>query len=406
MFNGQPIRILTRRLPNGQMAMLTPALKTEAQRLGFDLVAVAPAVVPAGFHPFLDWLDRGYAGEMHYLPRRAAAYGHPQNVLAGVRSVVMLGLNYNAPSGRSEGAAGSPGCVEGRVARYALGATDYHDLIHGRLDELAEFVRRRHPESRTRGVVDTAPLLERDFARLAGLGWFGKNTMLIHKRLGSWFFLAGLLTDLELEYDAPHESAHCGTCTRCLEACPTGAFTAPYVLDARRCISYLTIEHRGAIPAELREGMGEWLFGCDICQEVCPWNRKAPSSDDPAFAPRGDLALVDAAALLSLTDDEFRALFRGTPLTRPKRAGLLRNAAIVLGNRRDRSAIPALLGALADGEPLVRGAAVWALSRFADPAVDESLRKHRGIEEDQLVLEELDAALAANRNPETVSCPH
>jgi epoxyqueuosine reductase len=385
--------------------MLTPALKREALRLGFDLAAVAPAVTPTGFHPFLDWLDQGHAGEMEYLPRRAAAYAHPRHVLDGVRSLVMLGLNYNTEPGRSAAAGGTPAPGAARVARYARGPSDYHDLIRGRLGELVRYIEERQPGSRTRGVVDTAPLLERDFARLAGLGWFGKNTMLINKRLGSWFFLGALLTDLELEYDAPHESAHCGTCTRCLEACPTGAFAAPYVLDARKCISYLTIEHRGVIPAELREGIGEWLFGCDICQEVCPWNRKAPVTDDPALAPRADLGSVDAVELLALSEAGFRARFRGTPLLRPKRAGMLRNAAIVLGNRRDRATIPALLAALCDGEPLVRAAAVWALSRFADRSVEESLRKHRGIEEDSRVLHELDAALPAFRDQEESSCP-
>lgn len=385
--------------------MLTPALKAEALRLGFDLAAVAPAVAPIGFHPFLDWLERGHAGDMEYLPRRAAAYGHPRNVLDGVRSLVMLGLNYNTGAGRSAHGDEAPAPAAARVARYALGPSDYHELIRHRLGELVRFIEERQPGSRTRGVVDTAPLLERDFARLAGLGWFGKNTMLINKRLGSWFFLAALLTDLELEYDAPHESAHCGTCTRCLDACPTGAFPAPYVLDARKCISYLTIEQRGTIPAELREGIGEWLFGCDICQEVCPWNRKAPVTGDPALAPRADLSSVDAVNLLTLPEHEFRARFRGTPLLRPKRAGLLRNAAIVLGNRRDRSTIPALLAALGDDEPLVRAAAVWALSRFADPSVEESLRKLCDIEEDSRVLHELHAALPAPKDQKELPCP-
>lgn len=368
---------------------LTVAIKKEAEALGFDLAGVAPAVTPTGIHHFINWLECGHAGEMKYLPRREAAYSHPRHVLDGARSIVMLAMNYHVGAS----AHNAPTCDSPpRIASYAHCSTDYHDLLRGRLDRLARFIERLRPGSRTRGVVDTAPLLERDFARLAGLGWFGKNTMLIHKKLGSWFFLAALLTDLELDYDAPHDSAHCGTCTRCLDACPTDAFVEPYVLDARKCISYLTIEHRGPIPVELREGIGDWLFGCDICQEVCPWNRKAPSTTEPAFQPRAELKAIDAIELLSLSPDEFRARFRGTPLSRPKRAGLLRNAAIVLGNLREISSLPALIRALGDSEPLVRGAAVWALSRFSEQSAQQALQKQRAIEEDPAVLEELNAA--------------
>lgn len=366
-------------------------VKSEAARHGFDLVGVAPAVTPGGIHHFLDWLERGYAGEMSYLPRREAAYRHPRHVLDGVRSVVMLTMNYG-PSNRDE----SPPVGSGRVARYAQGELDYHELLWDRLTELAQAVSGQFPEARTRGVVDTAPLLERDFARLAGLGWFGKNTMLINKRQGSLFFLAALLTDLELDYDAPHDSSHCGTCTRCLEACPTDAFVAPYVLDARRCISYLTIEHRGPIDPALREGIGEWLFGCDVCQDVCPWNRKAPATRETAFHPQADLEAPDPIELLSLTEDDFRKRFRHTPLWRTKRSGLLRNAAIVLGNQRDPSSVPPLLGALGDVEPLVRGAAAWALGRFQLPECREALQARRAIEEDPIVIAELEAALASS----------
>jgi epoxyqueuosine reductase len=292
----------------------------------------------------------------------------------------MLGINYNneAPRRRNEArhdetssAESSTAiankvapAVKARIARYAQGSADYHDVIRGKLRELATFLRYEAPGCNVRGVVDTAPLLERDFARLAGLGWFGKNTMLINKRLGSWFFLAALLVDVELEYDAPHAASHCGTCTRCIDACPTGAFVEPYVLDARRCISYLTIEHRGAIAEELRPGMGDWLFGCDICQEVCPWNRKAPLSIDPAFAPRPELTGADAAALLSLTERDFRRQFGSTALSRPGRAGLVRNAAIVAGNSGNSIAKAPLAAALDDHSAVVRDAAGWALQRL------------------------------------------
>lgn len=353
---------------------LTAELKRAARELGFELVGVAPAVSPPGHPRFLDWLDRGYAGEMGYLERRRKAYVHPSGVLPAVKSVVMLGMSYfvtgDGEWGKGEGGDGETACAHSpartvaRVAKYARGGVDYHDLIRGRLKSLAGFLHERVPECTTRGVVDTAPLLERDFARLAGLGWFGKNTLLINKRAGSFLFLAGLLTDIVLDFDEPHEKHHCGTCTRCLDACPTDAFPEPGVLDATKCISYLTIELKGSIPEPLREGMGDWLFGCDVCQDVCPWNRKAPASQEPAFQPQADLTPADAVAILALSPEQFRERFRKTPLARPGRAGLLRNAAIVLGNSGDRAAIPVLEAALDDDESLVREAAAWGLARL------------------------------------------
>jgi epoxyqueuosine reductase len=210
--------------------------------------------------------------------------------------------------------------------------------------------------------VDTAPLLERDFARRAGLGWFGKNTMLIDRRLGSWTVLGGLLVDVELEPSLPFETSHCGTCTACLDACPTGAFEGPFVLDARKCISYLTIELKGDVPEELRPGVGDWVFGCDVCNEVCPWNRKAPPGE---AALRGGLRGVDLIELLGLSQEEFRERFAGTAMhPRPGRRALLRNAALALGNVGDETALPALRRALEDEEAVVREAARWAIGRI------------------------------------------
>ncbi len=230
---------------------------------------------------------------------------------------------------------------------------------------LAAVLHNRHPGCRTRAVVDTAPLLERDFARLAGLGWFGKNTMLINKHSGSWLFLGALLTDLALPPDAPHETAHCGTCTRCLEACPTDAFVEPYVLDSRRCISYLTIELRDQpLPIELRTGIDNWVFGCDVCQDVCPWNRRAVDTTVTEFAPDPSLAACDPAELLALDEEAFQKRFGPTPIERPGRAGVLRNAAIVAGNSGDLRFVSVLRRASEDDEPLVREAARWALSRL------------------------------------------
>lgn len=369
-------------------ATLTAALKAEAARLGFALAGACPAVAPTGLHRFHDWLAAGYAGEMEYLARRKAAYEHPRHVLDGARSLLLLAMNYRT----AEPAPVAAG--QGRVSRYAWGE-DYHDLIHERLKRLADFLRSQSPGAAVRGVVDTAPLLEREFAQLAELGWIGKNTLLLNKRLGSWFFLAALATDVELEYDDPHANDHCGTCRACLDACPTQAFVAPYVLDSRRCISYLTIELRGAPPEELRHGMGDWLFGCDVCQDVCPWNRRAPSSDEPAFRPAPDENPLELAALFELDDDAFRRRFRHTPLWRPKRRGILRNAAIVLGNQRFAKAIHALARGLSDDEPVVRGACAWALGQIETPEALAALQARRMIENDPEVRRELAAALGA-----------
>ncbi len=283
---------------------------------------------------------------------------------------------------------------QGRVSRYAWGATDYHELIRERLHPLGDYLRELKPEAQVRGVVDTAPLLERDFAQLAGLGWIGKHTLLLNRNRGSWFFLAALLTDLELAYDAPHETDHCGTCRACLDACPTDAFPQPYVLDATKCISYLTIELKGAIPVELRRGMGEWLFGCDVCQEVCPWNAHAEIKREPLFEPLAESNPIDAIQLFELDEAAFRARFRHTPLWRPKRRGILRNAAIVLGNRPTPTALPALVRGLNDHEPLVRGAAAWALGQYDEPSAATALDERRQIEVDAEVRDEIDAALA------------
>jgi epoxyqueuosine reductase len=245
----------------------------------------------------------------------------------------MLAVNYRT----AEPAPAGPG--QGRVSRYAWGL-DYHDVVHKRLRKLAGFHRRLVPQGRARGVVDTAPLLEREFGRLAGLGWIGRNTLLLNEKFGSWFFLAALLTSEELEYDQPRDENHCGSCRACLDACPTGALVAPYRLDARKCISYLTIELRGPIPVELCGPMGDRLFGCDACQEVCPWNRRTPATDEAAFAPRPGMNPVDLAELITLDEAAMRARFRHTPLRRAKRQGILRSAAIALDNRASPGIAP------------------------------------------------------------------
>jgi epoxyqueuosine reductase len=363
-------------------------IKQLAREVGFDLAGIAPAITPSGYHSFLEWLNQGYAGEMSYLERRKEAYEHPRYVMSSVRSVLMLTLNY-----QTEEPPEVTG-TEARVSRYAWGTTDYHKVIRKKLKQLSRLIREQYPDCETRGVVDTAPLLERDFAQLAGLGWIGKNTLLLNKQEGSWFFLAGLLLSDELEYDEPQQSAHCGTCTRCLDACPTDAFVEAGTLDARKCISYLTIELRDQpIPEALRPGMQDWMFGCDVCQEVCPWNRKAPTSGEPAFQPVEAFTPVDACELLTLDEAAFQERFQSTPMSRARRAGLLRNAAIVLGNRGDQSAVPALMSGLADAEPLLRGAAAWALGQLGDTETRDALQARLKVETETDVIEELQRAL-------------
>jgi epoxyqueuosine reductase len=347
-------------------ADLTDRLKAEARGLGFDLVGVAPAVVPPGYGRYLDWLERGREAGMSYLRRQAEAKEHPRRILEGARSVVVAGMIYGRPHSTP------PGPTQGKVARYARGG-DYHEVLWRRLETLLGWLKAERPGVVGRAVCDTAPLLERDFARLAGLGWIGKNTCLIDRKAGSFTVLGSLLVDVELDYDAPFEANHCGTCTRCLDACPTDAFDGPYQLDARRCISYWTIEHKGPIPDEAAGSLGDWAFGCDICQEVCPWNRKAPPGREPALDPGPEWTQPDLIEWLSSDPGSFSKSLKGTALARSKRSGLLRNAALILGTRQAVEAVPVLVERLLDADPVVRGASAWALGRIGSEVALPSL---------------------------------
>ena len=333
---------------------LGSVVKARARELGFDRVAIGPAEPPEHGDALEAWLDAGYAGTMDYLDRGRAERLDPVRLLPGCRSVVAVAMSYNPGSSSDDD--WSP------VSRYARGR-DYHDVIRPRLVQLAEFIRSAAGgRIASRAAVDTSAVLERDLAARAGLGWIGKNTNLLTPSLGSYFFIGVVLTTAELAFDHA-EPDRCGTCTACLDACPTRAFVAPYVLDARRCISYLTIEHRGDIADELAGQIGEWLFGCDVCQEVCPWNRKAEPGHEPALGPSGSLGALET--LLELDPQAFRARFRGSAITRTRRAGLLRNAAIVLANRGERRAAGVLGRALDDDDAVVRHAAAWALEKLA-----------------------------------------
>lgn len=380
---------------------LTQSLKSLASEQKFFLCGAAPAIRPPHYDFFCQWLDQGMAGTMSYLPERREAYAHPRSVLDHAKSVLMLGASYfttaeSAPEAveRSDlPNATSQASGLGRIARYAWGIEDYHDWIHARLKRLLAQVESRWPTLKVRGVVDTAPLLERDFARLAGMGWVGKNTMLINKRAGSYFFLAALILDAELAYDPPHESNHCGSCTRCLTACPTQAFPEPGVLDARRCISYLTIEHRGPVPIELRNGLGEWWYGCDICQEVCPWNRHADPQNS-AIEPAALQPAISLEQIIAIEEPEFRQRFRKTPMWRAKRVGAVRNALYVIGNQKDPAMIPGLERLLAaESDETIRGAAAWALGEIGGQSALAALLKHRPSEDDPDVMAEIDRSL-------------
>jgi epoxyqueuosine reductase len=348
-------------LPTAELPPLVDRLRAETERRGFTLFGVAPATDADGFGRFEAWLDAGYAGEMTYLHQRRELRRHPRGVLGRVRSVVMLGMEY-ADCGVWSAECGIEDGRSATIARYARGP-DYHRFVWDKLNELSAWLMATMPGSVAHGTCDSAPLLERDFARRAGLGWFGKNTMLINTRRGSFFFLASLLTSLELPASEPHTGSHCGTCTACLDACPTQAFPEPGVLDATKCISYLTIELRGAMPEELRPAVGNWLFGCDVCQDVCPWNRDR-GVRAAAFPSTPDLAALDPIELLSLSAEQFKQRFAGTSLVRTRRTGLLRNACIVLGNTGDERALPALERAMIDADDVIAEAAAWAAGRI------------------------------------------
>ncbi len=384
---------------------LTQGLKAEARRQGFALVGVTDCAPPASYARYQAWLAAGHHAGMTYMAteRNRQRRADPRRILPECQSIVVLGMRYEAPPAEDLPPSQEPDLPTGRVAAYAWGE-DYHEVLLQRMRALVRYlegqVGRPFPH---RLYTDTGPILERDLAQRAGLGWIGKNAMLIHPRWGSYLFLAEMLLGLALEVDPPFPTDHCGSCTRCLEACPTQALLPARTVDANRCLSYLTIEHRGPLPLHLRPALDHWVFGCDICQQVCPWNRRAPRHGDPAFAPRPQVPRPSLVDDLRLTPQAFARKFRGSPIKRAKRRGYLRNLAVALGNAADARTVPALAQALQDPEPLVRAHAAWALGRLGTPSAYAALTRALDNEKDPQVLTEIRRALASRLDPGRVA---
>lgn len=385
------------------MQALTNELKARAQALGFSMAGVVPAAPGRRLDAYRRWIAAEQHGQMGYMarPDRLARRQDLNVILPGVHSIVCVGLDYytlRAP----DHIAGDPG--RGRISNYAWGV-DYHDVMTPRLEELAGWLRRQAAAGvQTKVYVDTGAILERDHAETAGLGFTGKNTMLINPRRGSFFFLGELLTTLPLAYDTPRPAMPgCGSCRRCLDACPTNAFPQPYVLDARRCISYLTIELKGWIPRELRPLMGNWIYGCDVCQDVCPFNRFAQPTNQPAFRPTHQPTNWNAIApplldILTLDEAGFNERFARSPIKRIKRSRLLRNAAVAAGNWGSEAAVPALASLLGDPEPLLRGHAAWALHQIGSHKAKAAVAAALAGEPDEAVRREMAGVTEESKN--------
>jgi len=351
-----------------QLSQLSTLVKQAAREAGFDLAGIAPVHDAPELNYFPEWIAAGHAGEMKYMEARDEAgrlkRASLRHAVPWARSVVVCAINYNTAQPYSTEVNDSQ---RGWISRYAWGQ-DYHDAVMEKLRVVEhklrqEYGEREVPELQTRRYVDTGPLVERVYAKYAGVGWIGKNTCILNQKLGSWLFLGVILTSLELAPDLPAPD-RCGSCTRCIDACPTDALIAPYQLDANRCIAYLTIEKRGAIPEDIREGIGRHVFGCDICQDVCPWNRKAPVTSAPEFQAREGLVNPALDWLAEMTAEQFREKFRGSPVRRTKHGGLRRNAAIAIGNSGDAQFLPLLHRLSEDEDPVVAESARWAKEKL------------------------------------------
>jgi len=391
-------------------AALADRIRAEATRCGFDSARFARAEEHPHAARLIEWLGTGRHGTMRWMARHPERRADPRLVLSGAKTVISVAMSYYRGGWPEAEASSTPGepagwALRGKVARYAWGR-DYHKRIKRRLRRLAAAIRAIEPSVRYLAYVDTGPVLDRGWAERAGVGWIGKNTNVISKDAGSWRFLGEILTDLELPADPPAKN-YCGRCDRCIGACPTGAIVGPYQLDARRCISYLTIEHRGAIPLEIRPAIGTRIFGCDDCQEVCPWNRFAVKTADPDFAERPEQQTPELTGLLALDDAAFAARYAGTALRRAGRDRFARNAAVALGNLRDRRAVPALRRALLqDHDPFTRGHAAWALGRIGGGEARAALAEGAAAEADAEARREIEYALRMADGHTKADDPH
>jgi len=388
-----PLRVL----PAGadSPGALARAAKDLARENGFDLAGIAPPHLGEAYGRYRDWLARGHHGAMAYMARTPEAREDLRRLWPETRSALVVAMRYQPPDAPAGGEA-SPPLPRGIIAGYAQGG-DYHKFMKKRLMRVLRSLKEIAPEIEGRSYVDTGPVLERDLAVLCGLGWKAKNSLLLNRELGSYFFLGTLLLNAGLPPDAPFEEDHCGTCTRCIEACPTGAIVAPGVLDARLCISYLTIELRGPMPRELRPLVGGHVFGCDICQEVCPWNEEAPPAAEPRFLPRPGARRPELLGLLELGEGAFRERFLGTAVMRCRYDGFLRNAAVAVGNTAGAEALQPLARALKHAEPMARGHAAWAMGRIGRRLRSDwarlILEGRLHSERDEWVREEIELAL-------------
>ena len=358
-------------------------LRSFAVDLGFDGFGVAKPQLGLSGERFGQWLDAGYDGEMSYLRRGEEKRKKPELVLEGVKSILCFRTNYHTIE-KDMSYVGNRNIAD--ISVYALNK-DYHDTITPRLRRMEEKIQQEFEGCRTRIYVDTGPILEKPLAQQAGLGWIGKHTNLLTQGMGSWYFLSEILTDADLPSSQPAED-HCGTCRSCIDICPTDAIIAPYVLDSKRCISYLTIELKGVIPIEFRKAIGNRIYGCDDCQIVCPWNSYAVKTDDPDFQQKQDtFNLID---LIQINQEKFSQRFKGSPIKRIKRRGLLRNVAVALGNSGNKQAIPILIRVLDDEESLIRAHVVWALGELSGPEVLPVIREKLNNESEKIVLEEIE----------------
>ena len=371
---------------------LTQKIQDHAHKLGFELVGITPAEESKTIHRYREWITNGYAGKMGYLEKHLPLKEDTRRLLEEAKSVISVAMNYytlDPPKDLVEDPS------RGQISRYAWGE-DYHDVIWERLLLLVDFIKNiAETEFKSRVFVDSGPILEREYAQKAKLGWIGKNTNLINWRSGSWYFLAEVLVSIKLEYNTEPLRGSCGTCTKCIEACPTDAFVKPNVLDSRLCISYLTIELKDSIPKELRPQMTNLIFGCDICQEVCPWNSKANPTTELTFQPRDGNLTPELLTLVNMTQTEFSKKYQGSPIKRAKRRGFLRNVIVAIGNWGSHIAIPALKLALVDDEPLVRGHAAWALGQIGGKKAIQALKTRLKSENHSEVISEIHDALQA-----------